>query len=177
MADPAGRVRWYTADPRAILELDDLHVPQSLRKTIKRGIYEIRVNTSFRRVMQGCAARSRTWISRSIIDAYSALHERGWAHSVEAWRDGALQGGLYGLAMGGAFFGESMFAAAPDASKVCVVALVERLRARGYVLLDCQELTNHMARFGATLIPAEVYLRRLRAALRMPGGFSDDGGH
>lgn len=172
MADRQGRVGWYTADPRAILELDALHVPRSLRKVIHRGVYEIRFNTAFRDVMQGCADRHSTWISADLIDAYSRLHDMGWSHSVEAWREGELCGGLYGLAMGGAFFGESMFARADDASKVCVVALVERLRARGYVLLDCQELTAHMERFGATLIPATEYEKRLAQALALSRAFA-----
>jgi len=173
MADAQGRISWYTANPRAVLELDALHVPRSLRKTIKRRVYEIRVNTAFRQVMEGCADRSSTWISGGLIDAYTRLHEMGWAHSVEAWRDGELAGGLYGVAMGAAFFGESMFARQPDASKVCVVALVERLNERGYLLLDCQEKTSHMARFGAHLIPASEYESRLARALALEMTFAD----
>jgi leucyl/phenylalanyl-tRNA--protein transferase len=171
MADARGRIDFFSYDPRAILELDDVHVPDSLRKTIKRGLYEIRIDTAFREVMQGCATRPRTWISRSMIDAYCELAAIGHAHSVEAWRDGELAGGLYGVTIGGAFFGESMFARAPDASKVCVVKLVERLRERDFVLLDCQERTAHMARFGAKLIPGAEYRRRLAAALVLPRVF------
>lgn len=172
MADGRGRIGWYEADPRAILELDALHVPRSLGRTIRRGIYEVRVDTAFRAVMEGCARRSSTWISGKLIDAYSTLHERGVAHSVEAWRDGTLCGGLYGLAIGGAFFGESMYSDASDASKVCTVALVERMRARGFSLLDCQWRTPHTERFGAIYITKLEYLRRLQLALGQDCQFS-----
>lgn len=171
MADARGRIDWYTADPRAILELDALHVPRSLTKTIKRGVYEIRIDTAFREVIEGCARRPSTWISRKIIAAYCELNRRGIAHSVEAWRNGELCGGLYGIALGAAFFGESMFAEAPDASKVAVVALVERLRQRGFVLLDCQQKTAHMARFGATLISGREYRLLLQQALQQQAKF------
>lgn len=171
MADARGRIDWFTADPRAILELDGLHVPRSLCKTIRRAFYEIRIDTIFRSVIEGCARRPSTWISQKIVEAYSTLHTLGYAHSVEAWRGGRLRGGLYGLTLGGAFFGESMFADEADASKVCVVALVERLRARGFVLLDCQQQTAHMARFGATLISGRDYQSRLRLALQTQARF------
>jgi leucyl/phenylalanyl-tRNA--protein transferase len=172
MADPRGRISWYDADPRAIIELDRLHVPRSLARTMRRGIYEVRVDTRFHEVIAGCARRPSTWISRRLIGACTILHERGLAHSVEAFRDGILSGGLYGIALGGAFFGESMYAEAPDASKVCTVALVERLRERRFALLDCQTRTSHTARLGATLISRREYLQRLEQALAVDCRFA-----
>lgn len=171
MADDAGEVQFYTIDPRGVLELDALHVPRTLHRTIRRGLYEVRVNQAFRDVVQGCAERDKTWISPTIVDVYTRLHELGVAHSVEAYQEGLLCGGLYGLALGGAFIGESMFARSPDASKVCVVALVERLRRQGFVLLDCQDKTAHMERFGAVHIPLSDYLTRLHAALPLRRSF------
>jgi leucyl/phenylalanyl-tRNA--protein transferase len=167
MSEADGTIGWYTADPRGILEHDELHVGRSLRATLRRSVYEIRVDTAFRAVMLGCAEREETWISGALVEAYSALHEEGLAHSVEAWHEGRLVGGLYGVALGGAFMGESMFARMADASKVCLVALVGRLRERGYVLHDMQMLTPHMERMGGRAIPAQVYMRRLAAALRL----------
>ncbi|MHB2018531.1 MAG: leucyl/phenylalanyl-tRNA--protein transferase [Candidatus Xenobia bacterium] len=165
MADETGRLGWYSADPRGILELHELHVPKRLQRVLRHTPFDIRIDTAFRAVMQGCAHRDSTWISPQIIEAYCTLHQRGKAHSVEAWQDGELVGGLYGVTLGGAYFGESMFAARPDASKVCLVHLVERLRNHGYKLLDCQMVTPHMARFGARLISAQEYVRRLQEAL------------
>ena len=171
MAVDDGDVQLYTIDPRGVLELDAVHIPRSLERTIRRGTYEIRVNQAFESVIRGCADRTSTWINESIIKVYTRLHELGVVHSVEAWRDGELCGGLYGLSLGAAFIGESMFARTPDASKVCVVALVERLRERGYLLLDCQDKTAHMERFGAIHIPAADYLGRLDVALREKRSF------
>jgi leucyl/phenylalanyl-tRNA--protein transferase len=165
MSDADGSLGWYTADPRGILEHDKLRISRSLRSTLRRGLYEVRVDTAFREVMLGCAERDETWISDALLEAYSALHEEGVAHSVEAWKEGRLVGGLYGVALGGAFMGESMFARTSDASKVCLVALVERLRTRGYVLHDMQMLTPHTERMGGTEISARNYRRRLAAAL------------
>ena len=166
MADSRhGDIHWYAPDPRAIIPLDSFHVPRSLRRTIMRGIFSVRINTAFSEVMRACAARDETWISAEIIDAYTEMHRLGLAHSVETWRDDELVGGLYGVALGGAFFGESMFSHASDASKVALVALVERLRARGFVLLDTQYLTPHLARFGTIEIPRREYMARLAAAL------------
>ena len=172
MADEEdGEIGWYSPDPRAIFPLDAFHVPRSLAKTIRRGVFEIRVNTAFEEVIRGCADREETWISEEIVRAYVALHRAGLAHSVEAWQEGALAGGLYGVALGGAFMGESMFTRVRDASKVALVALVERLRARGFVLLDSQMPTEHLARFGQIVIPRAEYLRRLAAALRLERSF------
>src|SRR6266700_4352215 len=167
MADERGKLHWYAPDPRAILENANLYVSRSLRATIRKGIYEVRINTAFEQVMRCCAAREETWINEEFIKTYSYLHTLGAAHSVEAWHDHQLVGGLYGIALGGAFMGESMFSRATDTSKVCLVALVEHLKRRGYVLHDTQFLTPHLATLGVTEIPRRVYERRLREALRL----------
>lgn len=173
MADEWGRLAFYTADPRCILPLDSFHCPRRLARKVRGGEFEPRVDTAFDEVVAACAARQSTWISGQIREIYGELHRLGHAHSVEAWKAGALAGGLYGVALGGAFFGESMFHRETDASRVCVVWLVERLRARGYTLLDCQQQTAHMERFGAVLIPARDYLARLAEALRRDCRFRD----
>jgi len=165
MADHFGRIRWYAPDPRAILEHHNLHVSRSLRTTLRKCIYEVRMDTNFEAVIRHCAAREDTWINKAFITTYTELHFAGLAHSVEAWKDGVLAGGLYGVALGGAFMGESMFSLATDASKVCLVALVEHLKARGYVLHDVQFWTPHLATLGVTEIPRKMYERRLREAL------------
>ncbi|RAQ95165.1 leucyl/phenylalanyl-tRNA--protein transferase [Thermogemmatispora tikiterensis] len=167
MADSQGQIHWYAPDPRAILEHERLHVSRSLRATLRKGLYEIRMDTAFTEVMRACAAREETWISETFIQTYTELHRLGLAHSVEAWRAGQLVGGLYGVALGGAFMGESMFSRAPDASKVCLVALVEHLKSRGYILHDVQFLTPHLASLGASEIPRRAYERRLRYALQL----------
>jgi leucyl/phenylalanyl-tRNA--protein transferase len=167
MADSRGRIHWYAPDPRAILEHNNLHVARSLRATIRKGIYEVRMDTAFEAVMRCCADREETWINEEFIKTYTYLHYVDLAHSVEAWQDGVLVGGLYGIALGGAFMGESMFSYATNASKVCLVALVEHLKARGYVLHDTQFLTPHLATLGATEIPRRVYEKRLKEALRL----------
>jgi leucyl/phenylalanyl-tRNA---protein transferase len=171
MADGYGHIAFYRSDPRAILELDSLHVSRSLQRVIRARTYEVRVDHDFEAVIRACADRRETWISAEIIQAFVRFHEAGKAHSVEAYRDGKLAGGLYGVALGGAFMGESMFSRARDASKVCLVHLVERLRQRGYVLLDCQIQNDHLARLGAVEIPEAEYLRRLDAALRLDRSF------
>jgi leucyl/phenylalanyl-tRNA--protein transferase len=167
MADHTGRIRWYAPDPRAILEHHNLHISRSLRATLRKGVYEVHMDTDFETVMRYCAERDETWINQSFMAAYTQLHNAGFAHCVEAWKDGELVGGLYGVALGGAFMGESMFARATDASKVCLVALVEHLRARGYVLHDVQFWTPHLASLGVTEIPRKLYERWLREALRL----------
>ncbi len=167
MADALGRIGWYAPDPRAILEHHNLHISRSLRATLRKKIYEIRMDSSFERVMRCCAAREETWINEEFIRTYTYLHHADLAHSVEAWQDGRLVGGLYGVAIGGAFMGESMFSRSTDASKVCLVALVEHLQARGYVLHDTQFLTPHLATLGVTEIPRRRYEQRLREALRL----------
>lgn len=173
MADArTGKLAWYTADPRGVLELEAFHVPRRLRRTVRQGRYEVRVDTAFEAVVRGCAERADTWISEDIVASYVLLHRLGYAHSVESWQDGELAGGLYGVALRGAFFGESMFARRSDASKVALVTLVERLRARGYVLLDTQMVTSHMEQFGATTIPLTDYLVRLEQALQKDCSFA-----
>ena len=167
MADLDGNIHWYAPDPRAILEHENLHISRSLRATIRKGIYEVCMDTAFEAVMRYCAAREETWINEAFIITYTRLHFAGLAHSVEAWHSGALVGGLYGVSLGGAFMGESMFSHATDASKVCLVALVQHLKARGYVLHDTQFLTPHLATLGVTEVPRSVYEQRLRKALRL----------
>ncbi len=168
MADERGKLRWYAPDPRAVLEHENLHVSRSLRATLRKGIYQIRMDTAFEEVMRCCAGREETWINEEFIKTYTYLHYAGLAHSVEAWQNGVLVGGLYGLALGGAFMGESMFSHATDASKACLVVLVEHLWARGYVLHDTQFVTPHLETLGVTKIPRKEYERRLRAALKLP---------
>ncbi len=174
MADPqTGEIAFYSPDPRAIIPLDGVRISRSLRQTIRKGLYEVRVNTAFEAVIRGCAERPNSWISEEIIAVYTELHYLGVAHSVEAWYGEELAGGLYGVALGGAFFGESMFTRRRDASKVAFVALVERLRQRGFVLLDAQYLNPHTRRLGAVEIPRQEYLRRLAIALRLPCRFAE----
>lgn len=169
----AGRIRWFSPDARAIIPLESFHASKTLLATVRRGVFEIRINTAFAAVMRHCADRDEgSWITPSILRAYGALHELGLAHSVEAWRGGELSGGLYGVALGGAFFGESMFHRQRDASKVALVALVERLRERGFTLLDVQWSTDHLRRFGCVEIPREVYLCALAAAINRQCTFS-----
>jgi leucyl/phenylalanyl-tRNA---protein transferase len=165
--DRRGTIRWFSPDPRAIIPLDDrFHVPHGLQRTLKRVPFAVTFDQDFPAVICGCAERrDGTWISPGIIKAYTALHRPGHAHSVEARRDGELVGGLYGVHIGGAFFGESMFHRATDASKVALVALVERLRQRGFVLLDTQWQTPHLRQFGTTEIPRSEYLRILARAV------------
>jgi leucyl/phenylalanyl-tRNA--protein transferase len=170
--DVEGEIRWFSPDPRAIIPLDTFHTSRSLKQTYRKGRFEIRIDTAFEPVMRACADREEgTWISEEIVGAYVRLHELGLGHSVEAWREGELAGGLYGVALGRAFFGESMFSRQRDASKVALVALVERLRDRGFTLLDVQFMTEHLARFGAVEIPREEYLGRLQAALKTSARF------
>ncbi len=163
---------WVNPERRGILPLDQFHLPRSLARTIRRGTYEIRVNTAFAAVVAGCAeateGRPESWINAEIRALYQALFDLGHAHCVEAWAGEQLAGGLYGVALGGAFFGESMFSRATDASKVALAHLVARLRVGHFTLLDTQFVTTHLARFGATEIPREVYLQRLGRALRIP---------
>ncbi len=172
MADPkTGEIGWFSPDPRAIFELDEFHVPRSLKLTLKKKIFEIRVNERFEEVMRACGKREETWISEGIIQSYLLLHKLGFAHSVETWREGKLVGGLYGIAIGAAFFGESMFSRERDASKVALVHLVERMEARGYNLLDTQWMTPHLKMFGAKEISREKYLKRLKKAVVKKSSF------
>jgi leucyl/phenylalanyl-tRNA--protein transferase len=168
MASPEGEITWFSPDPRAIIPLDEaFHIPHGLRRTLKKGRFEIRIDTDFEKVMRKCADRAETWIGEEIISSYVNLHRLGHAHSVEAWSEGRLAGGLYGVAIGGAFFGESMFHEVTDASKVALHGLVMRLRERGYTLLDTQWLTKHLSTFGAREISRLEYRRLLQASLKL----------
>lgn len=175
MAHEDGHIYWYSPDPRAILPLDRFHTPQSLRRTIHQAKFDVRFDTAFVEVMEACAepapGRETTWISADLVDAYSHLHQLGFAHSVESWRDGRLVGGLYGVSLRGLFAGESMFSRARDASKVALYYLIQRLRERGFTLLDTQFLTPHLQRFGAIEVPASSYLRLLEEALAVRATF------
>lgn len=173
MADPDGQVYWYSPDPRCVFTYADFRIPKSLRPVLNRGVFEIRLNTSFAAVMRACGNRSEgTWISEELVRVYCEMHARGLAHSLECWQDGRLAGGLYGVALGGAFFGESMFHHVTDASKVALVSLMEHLEARGFTLIDTQWTTPHLARFGAREIPRSEYLRQLEAALGVEARFA-----
>ena len=168
-----GTIRWFAPDPRAIIPLDGrFHVPHGLRRTLKKAPFEITFDHAFQTVMRECAKREEgTWISPQIHASYCRLHKLGHAHSVEAWADGELVGGLYGVHIGAAFFGESMFQRATDASKVALVALVERLRQHGFVLLDTQWQTPHLMQFGTREIPRAEYLHILERAVTFPVEF------
>src|SRR3984893_8158349 len=149
MAMPDDSIAWFSPDPRAIIPLQDFHVPHGLRRVVLKKTFEIKIDNCFGEVIRGCAKRKDTWINGEIIASYEQLHELGHAHSIEAWSDNKLAGGLYGVAAGGAFFGESMFHRVRDASKIALVGLVEHLLARKFTLLDTQWLTPHLAQFGA----------------------------
>ena len=165
-ADP---ITWWSPDPRAIFELDAFHVPRSLERVLRRGIFRTTVDQAFRQVMEGCAepapGRQETWITREFLKAYTRLHEEGQAHSLECWQGERLVGGIYGVAVGGLFAGESMFHRVSNASKVALFHLVEHLRRRSFALFDIQMLTPITARLGGKSISRELYLRRLAAAV------------
>jgi leucyl/phenylalanyl-tRNA--protein transferase len=169
-----GPISWFSPDPRAIIPLDQFHVPRSLRRALAGKDVTCTVNGAFDRVIRSCAERgslAETWISDDIIRVYADLQRRGHAHSVEAWRKGALIGGLYGVALGGAFFGESMFSRESNASKFALVHLVGRLREKGFLLLDTQIINNHVRQFGAVEIPRAEYLALLARALPLTAKF------
>jgi len=167
---------WFDPEQRGILPLDSFHVPKRLKRTVRAGTFEMRFDHDFRAVIEACAEstaeRPKTWINADIVRLYSDLHAQGFAHCVEAWREGRMVGGLYGVSLGTAFFGESMFSRETDASKVALVHLVARLRAGGFTLLDTQFVTEHLSRFGAVEIPRAEYRRRLSRALDRPGAFA-----
>jgi leucyl/phenylalanyl-tRNA--protein transferase len=173
-------IHWIEPRRRGVLPLERFHQPRSLRKLVRQGRFEIRTDTAFAAVIEACAAirpeRPRTWLNDELIELYCRLHELGHAHSVECWADGRLAGGLYGVSLGAAFFGESMFAHQRDASKVALVALVDRLRAGGYRLLDTQFVTEHLRRFGAIELSRETYRRELRLAVGASAVFYSDTG-
>jgi leucyl/phenylalanyl-tRNA--protein transferase len=171
MAIEDDTIEWFSPDPRAIIPLDKFHVPHALERTIKRKVFECRINTRFNEVIRACAKREDTWINREIIRSYEELHRLGFAHSIEAWSDGELSGGLYGVAIGGAFFGESMFHRKTEASKFALWSLVQHLRRNKFVLLDTQWVTPHLARLGAVEIPRVHYLKLLTRAVELPRTF------
>ena len=171
MADPDGSLSWYSPDPRGVLPLEAFHLPHGLRRTLAKGRFEVRVNTAFEAVLEGCANRLETWIDGRIKRVYLELHRLGFAHSVEAWHGEVLGGGLYGVALGGAFFGESMFHTITDASKVALYGLVQRLRQQEFGLLDLQWVTPHLAGFGAREIPRSEYLRQLEMQVKRDCSF------
>jgi leucyl/phenylalanyl-tRNA--protein transferase len=167
MADPeSDEISWYSPDPRAILPINNFHVTRSLRSVIQKGTFDIRTDTSFLEVISGCSDRAETWISDEVRNVFLELYTMGHAHSIEAWQGDHLVGGLYGLAIRGAFFGESMFSRIPNASKAALVYLIEHLRNRRFLLLDVQYMTNHLARFGAAEVPRVSYMNLLNKALR-----------
>jgi leucyl/phenylalanyl-tRNA---protein transferase len=174
MGMPDGSVQWFSPDPRGIIPLETFHVPRRLVRAARTSGVDVRVDTAFLDVVQACAERpdgDGTWITGEIVDSYESLHDLGYAHSVEVWKDGMLAGGLYGVAVGCAFFGESMFHRATDASKIALAALVDRLRAHGFMLLDIQWVTPHLEQFGAVEISRKDYLKRLAAAVEGACGF------
>ena len=165
-------ILWWSPDPRMVLFPEELRVSRSLRRTLARGTFETRVDSAFRAVVEACAApreaHGGTWIVPEMIDAYTRLHELGFAHSVESWSEGELAGGLYGISLGQVFFGESMFTRATDASKVALVHLVERLRTRGCPVIDCQQATAHLASLGAREIPRKAFAQLLQESIQYP---------
>jgi leucyl/phenylalanyl-tRNA--protein transferase len=173
-------IHWIEPRRRGVLPLERFHQPKSLRKLVRRQLFEIRVDRAFAAVIEACAEprpeRPRTWLNDDLIALYCALHRQGYAHSVESWSGGRLVGGLYGVSLGAAFFGESMFSHQRDASKVALVALIERLRAGGYLLLDTQFVTDHLRQFGAIEISRESYQQQLRRAIEAPAVFYSEAG-
>jgi leucyl/phenylalanyl-tRNA--protein transferase len=165
-------ILWWSPDPRMVLFPEELRISHSLRKTLARGAYETRVDTAFRSVIEACAeprdAQGGTWIVPEMVDAYTRLHALGFAHSVESWSGDALAGGLYGVALGKVFFGESMFARATDASKVALARLAERLREKGFRVIDCQQATAHLASLGAREIPRKAFAQLLQESIQYP---------
>ena len=183
MADSADDPTLYWVEPqlRGVLPFDAFHVPRRLARTVRSNQYEVRVDSDFRGVIDGCAAprrgRQMTWINEPIRRLYGELFRVGHVHTVEAWREGRLVGGLYGLKLGGAFFGESMFSTERDASKVALVHLVARLRRGGFMLLDTQFLTEHLSQFGGIEVPRDEYVKQLDAALRRDADFGRSTDH
>ena len=168
MALEDGSIGWFSPDPRGVIPLETFHLPSRLARLLRQQRFELDVDRAFEDVMRACAAdrEEGTWISEAILECYTTLHRMGLAHSVEVRRDGGLVGGLYGVHIGGAFFGESMFHRETDASKVALAGLVDRLQRRSFALLDVQWLTPHLAQFGAIEIPRDQYLKELAHALK-----------
>jgi leucyl/phenylalanyl-tRNA--protein transferase len=166
-----GRLSWFSPDPRGIIPVQEFRVPRSTRAELKRLNYEIRVNTAFVETVRSCAKRRETWITREIMQSYEVLHKLRYAHSVETWAEGTLIGGLYGVSIGGAFFGESMFSRAPAGSKAALVWLMEHLKQRGFLLHDTQWTTEHLSMFGGREIARDEYLGLLERAVNAPVRF------
>ncbi|MBE9610671.1 leucyl/phenylalanyl-tRNA--protein transferase [Chitinilyticum piscinae] len=170
---PGEPILWWSPSPRMVLHTAELHVPRSLQKVLRNRHYEVRLDTAFARVIAGCAAprdeAGGSWITREMQAAYLALHQAGHAHCAECWIDGELAGGLYGVAIGRMFYGESMYTSRPDASKIAFVHLVCWLRERGFAMIDCQMRTHHLARFGAREIPRNDFVAHLERACNVPG--------
>lgn len=171
--NPEAPVRWYSPDPRCIVDIDNFHITKRLARTYRQGKFTLKVNSAWEKVMRLCAEREDTWITDEIIEIYSQLNQVGLAHSVEAYYEGELAGGLYGVSLGGAFMGESMFHTVRDASKIALVFLVEHMKERGFSLLDCQFMTEHLGGFGAINISQKEYLARLELALSQDCHFGD----
>lgn len=168
-------ILWWSPDPRLVLFLDELNISRSLKKTLRQGVFQITMDAAFEQVISACANTrlengTGTWITEEMKNAYCRLHELGYAHSVEAWRDGQLAGGLYGVSLGSAFFGESMFSQATNASKVCLAHLVQYLQTHGFAFIDCQVATDHLQRMGARNIPRKAFIEKLNVALRHYSG-------
>jgi leucyl/phenylalanyl-tRNA--protein transferase len=167
-------ILWWSPDPRTVLFPEKLHISRSLKRSLRPGLFSVTLDRRFRDVMQHCAGPrpqypdGGTWITEEMLDAYTKLHEQGYAHSVETWQEGQLVGGLYGVALGNAFFAESMFTRVPDASKVALVSLVRQLQAWDFRIIDCQQASPHVLRFGAEEIPRREFLDHLAEAVRLP---------
>ncbi|MGA7393041.1 MAG: leucyl/phenylalanyl-tRNA--protein transferase [Terrimicrobiaceae bacterium] len=167
MAMADGSIRCFSPDPRGIIPLDSFHIPHGAKKALRDPRWEVRVDTTFERVVRACGNRRDTWLNETMVQSYLGMHRAGHAHSLEVWREGELAGGLYGVRIGGAFFGESMFHRVPGASKVALVCLALRLRKGGFQLLDTQWTTPHLTQFGARSIPRREYLHLLQTAIRL----------
>jgi leucyl/phenylalanyl-tRNA--protein transferase len=173
MGDEDGSISWFRPKMRGILPIADFHLPARFARYYKNHPFELRWNTAFGDVVRGCADRETTWINETILDTYEELHRIGHAHSAEVWRNGRLVGGVYGVSIGAAFFGESMFSRETQASKVALTCLQHRLHERGFILHDTQWTTPHLAMFGGHEIPSAQYLKLLHRAIQMPASFSD----
>lgn len=167
-----GRLSWFSPDPRGVIPVQDCHVPRSIRAELRKRPIEIRVNTAFGEVIRSCGKRTETWITKDIMQSYERLHSLGYAHSVEAWEEDELIGGLYGVSIGAAFFGESMFSRKTGGSKAALVWLLDFLKAKRFVLHDTQWTTPHLAMFGGQEIPRKDYLELLEKAVQQPGRFT-----
>ena len=173
MAMENGEIGWFSPDPRGIIPIEGFRAPHGMKKILQCPPFQIRVDTAFEAVMRGCADRQETWINEAIIETYVELYRRGWAHSVEAWEGEDLVGGLYGVSLGAAFFGESMFSRKSEASKLCLVYLIERLGERGFTLLDTQWTNPHLEKFGAIDVTRSIYTGMLNGAIESDVEFGD----